>query len=306
MFDNLFAKRGVSLERLKTFLEVAQAGSIVDAAKGDLNRQSQYSRQIKELEEFFGTALADRRGKFLKITPMGRKLANIITQSFSGLSDLQNECVEKSHNFSIGGMDSVLEWIVCPFISDATTKNSKWTFSVERHRNVYSYNKLVNMELDFAVITKDTISSDIISYKSLGEISYSIYAHKKILSNLSKKNAKDSKFLLENLPVASLIDEYNFTKVLMNQYDAFSIRPNIVLKVHTFQYLLKLIKTSNFIGILPDVAKPEIPKDIVKISAFFLKAMTQNIVLAWNKRNIIIRPELKNVATYLLENSQKS
>ena len=52
MFENLFAKHGVSLERLKTFLEVAQAGSIVEAAHGDLTRQSQYSRQIKELEEF--------------------------------------------------------------------------------------------------------------------------------------------------------------------------------------------------------------------------------------------------------------
>ena len=39
------------MERLKTFLEVAQAGSIVGAAGGDCVRQSQYSRQIKELEE---------------------------------------------------------------------------------------------------------------------------------------------------------------------------------------------------------------------------------------------------------------
>ena len=122
--------------------------------------------------------------------------------------------------------------------------------------------------------------------------------------NIVKKYNPSVKFLLENLPVAFLIDEYTFTKVLKNQCDAFSIKPNIVLKVHTFQYLLKLIKTSNFIGILPDVAKPEIPSELVKIPAPFLKAMKQNIVLAWNKRNAIIRPELKNVATYLLKNSQ--
>ena len=305
MFENLFTKHGVSLERLKTFLEVAQAGSIVEAAQGDITRQSQYSRQIKELEQFFGMPLADRRGKFLKITPVGRKLANIIAQSFSGLSDLKNECAEMRYNFSIGGMDSVLEWILCPLISEAVAKNSKWTFSVERHRNIYSYNKLVNMELDLAVITKDTISSDIISHKNLGELSYSIYAHKKILSKLPKKNQTDAKYLLENLPVAFLIDEYTFTKVLKNQCEAYDIKPNIVLNVHTFQYLLKLIKTSNFIGILPDVAKPEIPNDVVKIPASFLKAMKQDIVLAWNKRNAVIRPELKNLATYLLQQSQK-
>lgn len=145
MYDNLFSKRGVSLERLKTFLEVAQAGSIVGAAGGDCVRQSQYSRQIKELEEFFGTALADRRGKFLRITPAGKKLANIISHSFSGLSDLKNECSRTRYAFSIGGMDSVLEWVVGPLISRAASKNIKWTFSFERLRNVYSYSKLLNM-----------------------------------------------------------------------------------------------------------------------------------------------------------------
>lgn len=53
MFEHLFSERGLSLDRLKTLIEVARAGSIAAAARGDSARQSLYSRQIKELEEFF-------------------------------------------------------------------------------------------------------------------------------------------------------------------------------------------------------------------------------------------------------------
>ena len=45
MFEKLFAHSGLSLDRLRSFLEIVTAGGISAAAKGDSNRQSQYSRQ---------------------------------------------------------------------------------------------------------------------------------------------------------------------------------------------------------------------------------------------------------------------
>ena len=52
MFAKLFAQSGLSLDRLRALVEVGATGSIVRAAEGDPARQSQYSRQIKELEDF--------------------------------------------------------------------------------------------------------------------------------------------------------------------------------------------------------------------------------------------------------------
>jgi DNA-binding transcriptional LysR family regulator len=52
MFENLFSERGLSLDRLKVLIEVRDAGSIAQAAPGDPVRQSQYSRQLRELSEF--------------------------------------------------------------------------------------------------------------------------------------------------------------------------------------------------------------------------------------------------------------
>jgi hypothetical protein len=48
-FDRLFSLAGLSLDRLRTFLRVAEAGNLSKAAQGDVTKQSQFSRQIKEL-----------------------------------------------------------------------------------------------------------------------------------------------------------------------------------------------------------------------------------------------------------------
>jgi len=58
--DLLFAENGLSLDRLRALLEVGASGSIVKATHGDPVRQSQYSRQIKELEDFFRVKLVER------------------------------------------------------------------------------------------------------------------------------------------------------------------------------------------------------------------------------------------------------
>ena len=88
MFDALFSERGLSLDRLKVLIEVRDAGSIAQAAPGDPVRQSQYSRQLRELSEFFGCELAQRRGKILKLTAQGERLAELAREQLRSLEDL--------------------------------------------------------------------------------------------------------------------------------------------------------------------------------------------------------------------------
>ena len=66
MFSRLFATAGLSLDRLRAFVEVGACGSIVKAAGGDPVKQSQFSPQIKELEDFFQIRLIERQGKGIR------------------------------------------------------------------------------------------------------------------------------------------------------------------------------------------------------------------------------------------------
>ena len=80
------------MDRLANFCAVADEGSIAIVAKGDPSRQSLISRQIRELESFFGVELVRRKGRGLEITEAGRELAAIGRKNFKGLEDYSARC----------------------------------------------------------------------------------------------------------------------------------------------------------------------------------------------------------------------
>src|SRR5437870_13546064 len=109
MRESLFAKSGLSLDRLRSFAEIVQAEGITAAAKGDPNRQSQFSRQLKELEEFFGAELLERgRGRFA-LTSVGKALHEIVQMQFAALDELRRTCAEIPVELSIGAGESLIQ-----------------------------------------------------------------------------------------------------------------------------------------------------------------------------------------------------
>ena len=70
MYEIIFRKKGLSLDRLQTLVQIAEAGGVTKAAQGDPVRQSLYSRQLKDLSKFFDAELAKKEGRSLKLTPL--------------------------------------------------------------------------------------------------------------------------------------------------------------------------------------------------------------------------------------------
>src|SRR5437016_2946581 len=114
MFQHLISKQGLSLDRLHVLLELEETGSLVKAAKGNVVRQGQYSRQIKQLSEYFGVALAERQGRELKLTDRGRQLARLAREMFIGMDDFQRTCRDRQLAVSLGAGDSLLQWYLLP------------------------------------------------------------------------------------------------------------------------------------------------------------------------------------------------
>ena len=117
MFVKLFAESGLSLDRLKSLLEVGAAGSIVKAAKGDPVRQSQYSRQIKELEDFFRTRLMERQARGIRFTANGKELARLSRFFLLGLSNFQRGCLAEEQTFRIGASATFIRHFLMPALS---------------------------------------------------------------------------------------------------------------------------------------------------------------------------------------------
>src|SRR5258708_3772999 len=114
MFEDLISISGLSLDRLHSFLAFAAAKSIIAAAKGNTVRQSLISRQIRELEQFFGTELVRRKGRGLTLTEPGIRLAAMAREQFTALSDLAREAREMPVTLRIVAPNSLAVWFLLP------------------------------------------------------------------------------------------------------------------------------------------------------------------------------------------------
>lgn len=157
MFTKLFMESGLSLDRLRALVEVGAAGSIAKAAQGDPVRQSQYSRQIKELEDFFRVELVERHGQGVRLTPNGRELARISRFFLLGLSNFQRGCLAEGQTFRIGASATFLQLFLVPALSHAGAA-SRIQYSLEPVADAEIERRLHELTLDFGIVTLPALS----------------------------------------------------------------------------------------------------------------------------------------------------
>ena len=91
MFEDLFSRGGLSLERLHALILLAEEGSLIRAAKGDSGLQSRYSHHLKELAVYFGVELTERVGKTVRLTANGEKLVQLSREHFQNIVRFRDE-----------------------------------------------------------------------------------------------------------------------------------------------------------------------------------------------------------------------
>jgi DNA-binding transcriptional LysR family regulator len=174
---NLLAKSGLSLERLRSLLAFAEAGSIVRAAGGDPVRSSLISRQLRELEEFFEVELVAKRGKGLILTEAGRRLTGLVREQFQALEDFGTATAGRSVRLSLGAGNTILEWLVAPRLGPAAMEGVEFDLHHERQAEMIEH--LQDGSLDLAIIAKEPLGRQFAT-APLGAIDYALYIPKKL------------------------------------------------------------------------------------------------------------------------------
>ena len=180
MFAKLFAESGLSLDRLRSLLEVGAAGSIVRAASGDPVRQSQYSRQIKELEDFFRIKLIERQGKGTRLTPSGKELARISRFFMLGLSNFQRGCLAEEQTFRIGASATFVRQFLLPVLSPSQKTGASYATEVVSDGEIER--RLHDLTLDFGIVGSAVISRPL-QTKVLGKWKLELWVPKALRLN---------------------------------------------------------------------------------------------------------------------------
>jgi DNA-binding transcriptional LysR family regulator len=290
MFEKLFAESGFSLDRLRALLEVGAAGSIVKAAGGDPVRQSQYSRQIKELEDFFRTRLIERQGKGTRLTAGGRELARISRFFMLGLSNFQRGCLAEEQTFRLGASATFNRQFLLPALSSSSLSKRESRYASEVATDDEIERRLHDLTLDFGVVGKAQLSRPL-QTRTLGEWKLELWVPKAL--RLSESRAARA-FEQGQLPLA-----------LARELDGLGVAPNkgwqASLVCDSFLDSRVALEREGIAALLPCFLS------LGKAARSFFRVHMPNIDprvfqfhLAWNPRLLRLNPHATRTRDWLL------
>lgn len=287
MFESLFSERGLSLDRLRVLVEVHEAGSIAQAAPDDPIRQSQYSRQIRELAEFFGCEVTQRQGKVLKLTPHGVRLASLARSHLQTLQDFWSESRDESVDYTIASGDSLIQWLVLPRLGKLTKLFPRIRFATANLRTNDIVSRLSDNRIDFGVLRKNAVTEGLKS-TPLGRLEYVLVVPRELRSG---RGSRTISTIWHNVPFVSQKSDGQFTKRLHDiaSIEGKAFRPSLLCE--SFPQSLAAVKTERYAAMLPRIATKDLPaKSFLILTDPAFQNLDRDLVLAWNPRATHIRP----------------
>ncbi len=291
MFENLFAMGGLSLDRLKSFIEVAEKGAIARVAEGDPSRQSLISRQIGELEAFFEVELTARKGKGLKLTEAGLELARQIRRQFQALADFKTTCAHQAPVYRLAAGNSILEWLLAPRMG-VLAASVPGTFSLLDWRTGDITRGLLDHTVDFGIIRKSALVPPL-KFHSLGILRYRLFVPKR----LGKRGA---------IPPLALTIGGEFLEAFEKASAKAKIHPKVVFRCSSFTQAAQLVRSGVAAAALPHIATPFFDTAVEIQDPKWLKPISRHLVLAWHGTTLNIRSGAEKLRVGLAEILEKA
>jgi len=281
MFARLFAQSGLSLDRLRALVEVGACGSIVRAAEGDPARQSQYSRQLKELEDFFQVALVERHGKGVRLTARGRELARISRFFLLGMSNFQRGCLAEGQTCRLGASATFISTFLLPLLAQPNAAQAELRFAVEAASGTDVERRLHDLTLDFGVVTQTTLSRPL-QLKELGRWRLKLW----VPTSLCRSRPDAVRALMTNrLPLAWPVQEFPLSAV-----EGMSEREPLLVCA-TFLEARTALAAGGVAAVLPDFLDVENPSGTLLTPRWpALDSLVFRFSLAWNPRLLRLNP----------------
>jgi DNA-binding transcriptional LysR family regulator len=286
MNERLLARRGLSLERLENFCRVAETGGITKAAGGDPAKQSLYSRQIRELEEFFGAELIQRDGRGIRLTSTGRRLARLVREQFAALIDFQQETNAAPVSLSIGAGNSVLEWLLTPLLPRLRKELPSIEVALLNKRTHDIVRDLQELKLDIGIVRADAVEGRL-KTAAFCRLDYGLF-----VPEAWTRGVSDAELLkrLSDRPFALMADgtfRQQFDEVARRE----KMRVRVAVSCSSFTQAAELLESGEFAAVLPTTCIHRLhAQSSRQVTLPGLARCGRKLVLAWNPRLTTVRP----------------
>jgi len=307
MFETTFTKKGLSLERLRRFCEVAQAGSIAQAQESNRRDQSSYSRDILALESYFGFRLFGRETghsrsgrRMSTITPQGRALLNMATEIFRHIDDIR-DFNEVPKRIRLGGGETVMHWVVGTHMPAIIAAMPNTTMEVTEHASQEeSLTALQEGTLDYAIVEESATAAAPFPQRAyaLGTLTFSLFVHPDSLGH-ARRSAQAR--LLGKIPWIALNDARHAATEAIADMEKAGVTVHLAATLSSFRQATTALRGRRLAAILPSVASSEMAKmgfQPIEIPA--LQHLSVPISLLYNEEQQTMRPYLPSTAETLV------
>jgi DNA-binding transcriptional LysR family regulator len=303
MFEKLFDRNGLSVERLHALVRLADEGSLIRAAGGDAGLQSRYSHSIKELSAYFGVTLTERTGKSIRLTEHGEELVRLVREHFENLLGFIENAKGLPPKFRIGAEESILQLIVVPTLSAARRAETTARFSLNNLGQAEIANRLVDQRLDFGLLGDDPTQAGI-EATVIGRTRYIVVVPDQIGTRRGALTLEDALLSCPHAATSSYLGHLEIVRKLAKNLGG-SFEPE--LECDSISQCTAAVSSGRYAAVLPHWAwqgEHAAPHSICEDVA--LDSMAENLFLAWNPRSVESRGAKAKEIKMILENQMKS
>ncbi len=297
MFKHLANQSGFSLERLASLCEVAEAGSIGQASRGDANRQSQLSRQIAELEAGFGIALLARQSRPFRLTVQGKELAQAARQFFQSVDDLQRRAGDEAQRVVLGAGEALIQWLLFPACEAVKAEAGDVVFAFKNLDSARLVDGLQRGELDVALIRTGEVLPSLVSAGNW-RYAYAPFVPKALSRSSTELGVAD----LGRLPWALLEGQGHFRQFLEDIARQKGSAINCELECSSYTQVAMAIQTGKYAGFLPEFAAGAafaVGGSVIQRPMAKPLRYERTLTLAWREATLRARPVLEKVISEL-------
>lgn len=264
-------EKGLSLERLKSLLDVRNAGGISKAAPGAVGRQNMIGRQLRDLEVYFGVKLIEKHGRQIFLTDEGRSLAETASQIATLIGDYRAKAKGNRRDFHLAAGGSLYDELLARRVG--RLKQEKLVLHLEEIKQPKIFSTLKEGRIDAAISWAEPGKVYGLSSLTVGTMNYALYGHRKLLSG---RHAPESIWELPSVIVAfrDLSTELEERR-----------RTDEIVYVDENVTAFNVVSSGEYVGVLPCLIGDQLRKsDFRRLDLDFLRAYSRRINFYWNPR----------------------
>ena len=277
--------KGLSLDRLETLSGIVAQGGIARAADGDANRQSQFSRQLAELEAWFGVDLLDRSSSPGKPTAAALRVVRQVDEFLREMDMVRESAGGGRRTVVFGAGERMIRSYLIPWAARIRKENLKLVFKNLTSSAIRA--ELLARRLDFGILRRERCPEGM-ERVALKPIPMCLL----LPAKLAKGRRKWSWQELAEIPLVLMEGDGRFTRFLREQALAAGVGLDVAMECSTWTQVIDAMRVCGHGGFLPKDLEKQFPAGFAAVVLPGLAGFADDFVIAWSAAEAEKRPEI--------------